>query len=40
MDSHMRLSLLANQVFGGIAFIQRDPSFLMENAETVHEVWM
>ncbi len=43
MDSHIYFSLCANQVSGGIAFIQRNPSFLMENAEasrsTVMVVW-
>lgn len=31
MDSHMHLFLCANRVVGRIAFIQRNPSFMMEN---------
>jgi hypothetical protein len=38
MASHTRFSLRANLVFVGIAFIQRNPSFLMEDVEAVHEV--
>ncbi len=33
MDSHALQVLCANRVFGGIAFIQRNPSFLMEKVE-------
>ena len=32
MVSHTFWTLCANQVLGGIAFIQRNLSFLMENA--------
>ena len=38
MDSHIFFSLCANQVFGRVAFIQRNPSFLIEKAEAMREV--
>ncbi len=38
MASHTLLTLCANRVSGRIAFIQRNPSFLMENAEARREV--
>lgn|GEM_PF-2659377 len=31
MDSHTLLTLRANLVFGGIAFIQRNPSFFIDS---------
>lgn len=38
LASHTLLTLCANRVPGGIAFIQRNPSFLIENGEVEHEV--
>jgi len=38
MASHMRLSLRANLACVLTAFIQRRPSFLMENTDAMHEV--
>lgn len=37
MDSHAFLLLCANRAFGSVAFIQRNSSFLMENAEAYNE---